>query len=463
MARRLTRFRLLVQERRWTYEAFCVQWRRACEELSAQDGDPRFAALPLSRRTFDRWMQGNISQRGPRPDAARVLAHLTGMSVEQLFARDLGGLPAAASPEQSQDDLLRSRLEGILASGNLSPTGLQTWEESIAWHGRATRILPDEELIAGLRSDFQMLSTALGRRQPLSTMRQLTRLSAQMAGLMSLVLLRTGDTQNARAWVRVARIAATEADDQAVVAWTLAEEAYALFYSGDAEGAVQVARRAQQASRRPTVGAALAAPLEARAHGLLGRSDEAHIALGRAEEVLANLHGDDVGESAFAYNEAQLRFHQGNVLTHLGATQQAREAQARALELYPRDEYLDRALIKLDVAICTLKEGDAASAAEIANMALWTCRRDTAPGCYWPGPTSWTGRCPLDAPLRRRCAPSATCSLPPSARQHRHSTRQGQTREPFHQHRPRPEPRAAGHRGADHRDRAVLRWRGRRR
>jgi tetratricopeptide (TPR) repeat protein len=370
MAEHLTRFRLLIQERRWTYEAFCVQWRRACEELAAQDGDPRLAALPLSRRTFDRWMQGDISQRGPRPDAARVLAHLTGISVEQLFTHDLSDLPPSMSPKMSQDDVLRSRLEGILASGNLSPTALQTWEESIAWHGRATRILTDEELLAGLRSDFQTLSTALDRRQPLSVMRQLTRLSAQMAGLMSLVLLRTGDVHNARAWVRVARIAATEVNDPAVMAWTLAEEAYALFYSGDAEGAVQVARRAQQASRQPTVGAALAAPLEARAHGLLGQSHEAHRALDRAEVIFANLRGDDIGESAFAYNEAQLRFHQGNVLTHLGATQQAREAQARALALYARDEHLDRALIKLDVAVCTLKEGDAAMAAKIANVAL---------------------------------------------------------------------------------------------
>jgi hypothetical protein len=55
---RTTYFRTLVQERRWTYEGLCIQWKRAREELARKDADPRLASVALSRRTFDRWMKG---------------------------------------------------------------------------------------------------------------------------------------------------------------------------------------------------------------------------------------------------------------------------------------------------------------------------------------------------------------------------------------------------------------------
>ncbi|MCM2431007.1 XRE family transcriptional regulator [Streptomyces sp. RKAG337] len=369
MSARTTNFRTTVQERRWTFEAFCIQWKRACEELAERDRDPRLATVPMSRRTFDRWMKGDLTERGPRPDTARVLEYLFGMPVGKIFAESDEGpadLPAGQLPaeEPDQAEAVRRRLEGVLTSGHISEAGLASWEETLAWHGRATRFRPELDLLRDLRRDVDALSRALDQRQSLGAMRRLTRFSAQMAGLMSLVLVRQGDDHNAHAWLRVARIAAEEAGDSDVRAWILAEGAYALFYCGDLTGAARAARRAQISGGQPTVGAALAAPLEARAHAVMGDRSEAEAALGRAEDALAQLHGDDTAESAFGYNEAQLRFHQGNALTHLGQTDRAREAQQRALQLYPADEHLDRALIELDGAMCLLLDGEPAAAAE---------------------------------------------------------------------------------------------------
>ncbi|WP_405814134.1 XRE family transcriptional regulator [Streptomyces sp. NBC_01390] len=369
MPARTTNFRTTVQERRWTFEAFCIQWKRACEELAERDRDPRLATVPMSRRTFDRWMKGDLTERGPRPDTARVLEYLFGMAVGQVFAESdegLAGLPAGQLPveEPDQAEAVRRRLEGVLTSGHISEAGLASWEETLAWHGRATRFRPESDLLRDLRRDVDALSRALDQRQSLGAMRRLTRFSAQMAGLMSLVLVRQGDDHHANAWLRVAKIAAEEVGDSDVRAWILAEDAYALFYCGDLTGAARSARRAQVSSVQPTVGAALAAPLEARAHAVMGDRREAEAALGRAEDTLAHLHGDDTAESAFGYNEAQLRFHQGNALTHLGQTDRAREAQQRALQLYPADEHLDRALIELDAAMCLFLDGEPAGAAD---------------------------------------------------------------------------------------------------
>ncbi|MFD7898964.1 XRE family transcriptional regulator [Streptomyces sp. NPDC059743] len=369
MPARTTNFRATVQQRRWTYEAFCIQWKRACEELAERDKDPRLATVPMSRRTFDRWMKGDLTERGPRPDTARVLEYLFGMPMGQIFAQSHEGPPdhpAGQLPvgEPERAEAIRRRLEGTLTSGHISEAGLTSWEETVAWHGRATRFRPEGDLLRDLRHDVDALSRALDQRQSLGAMHRLTRFSAQMAGLMSLVLVRQGDDHNANAWLRVARIAADEAGDNDVRAWIFAEYAYALFYSGDLTGAARAARRAQVISAQTTVGAALAAPLEARAHAVMGDRQEAEAALGRAEDALAHLHGDDIAESAFGYSEAQLRFHEGNALTHLGQTDRAREAQQRALHLYPADEHLDRALIELDTAMCLLLDGEPAAAAD---------------------------------------------------------------------------------------------------
>ena len=66
--------------------------------------------------------------------------------------------------------------------------------------------------------------------------------------------------------------------------------------------------------------------------------------------------------SAFGYNEAQLRFHEGNALTHLHDTEAAWRAQQRALQLYPPSDYLDRTLLQLDRASCLAFDGDVTTA-----------------------------------------------------------------------------------------------------
>ncbi len=91
--------------------------------------------------------------------------------------------------------------------------------------------------------------------------------------------------------------------------------------------------------------------------------DDANTAMIHAEAVLTALGPDDVTASAFGYNEAQLRFHQGNALTHLRDTRRAAKAADRALMLYPASDYLDRTLIHLDQADRLIHDGQIAEGA----------------------------------------------------------------------------------------------------
>jgi hypothetical protein len=72
-----------------------------------------------------------------------------------------------------------------------------------------------------------------------------------------------------------------------------------------------------------SVGSVLAAAFEARAQAALGHAEATHAALHRAETCLSHLDPGSIGMSAFDYNEAQLRFHEGNAFTHLRDTKAA--------------------------------------------------------------------------------------------------------------------------------------------
>src|SRR5439155_26180191 len=125
--------------------------------------------------------------------------------------------------------------------------------------------------------------------------------------------------------------------------WVLAQEAYGHFYSEDFPEAVRVARHAQTvAPRTPCVGAVLAAALEGRALGVLGRADETHAALREAERIREGLDDAIVAAPAFGFDEAQPRFHEGNALTHLADTKAPWRAQERALALGPAAASMDR-------------------------------------------------------------------------------------------------------------------------
>jgi tetratricopeptide (TPR) repeat protein len=219
--------------------------------------------------------------------------------------------------------------------------------------------------------DLAELKRAFGRYRSASALRRLTRMTAQMAGLMCLTLIKMDERSESRGWARVARTAALEAGDPLTHSWVLAQEAYGQYYSGDLTDAVDVARHAQDVVHNGScVGAALAAPLEARACAALGRHQETRDALQRAEKILENLDGGSVVASAFGYNEAQLRFHGSNAYTHLHDTRSAWEAQDRALELCPSTDFMDRALTQLDRASCLAHDGDIATGMSYATETL---------------------------------------------------------------------------------------------
>jgi len=281
------------------------------------------------------------------------------------------GVPSTGTEAVARLRSMREGLDRVVGGGAMSEANLADWERTVTRYAAATRHRSSGPLLNELIGDFAELERRLSLRQPLSAMRRLTIVTAQMAGLISLTLLKLNEFAESRHWARSARVAADEAGEPTVQSWVRAQEAYAHYYSGSLSAAISVAEEAQAiAARRPCVGVALAAALEARAQAALGRPDETRAALRRARETLARLQGESLVPSAFGYNEAQLSFHEGNAFTHLHDVAAAWRAQQRALALYPGSDFMDRALIRLDRASCLAHHGDVDAATRQAVQTL---------------------------------------------------------------------------------------------
>jgi transcriptional regulator with XRE-family HTH domain len=268
-------------------------------------------------------------------------------------------------------DLIRQRLDDTLSEGTMAQAALDDWERIVTRYGRATRDQPAGVLLDDISADLAELKLTLQRHRSASALRQLTRITAQMAGLMGLTFVKLGDRASFRGWARTARLAASEAGDQVTHSWVLAQESYGHYYSSDFREAAEVACHAQEIVRTsPCVGAALAAALEGRAQAAMGHPQATRAALARAEDILSHLHGDELAPSAFGYNESQLRFHQGSAYTSLHDPRSAFSAQDRALELCLPGDYTDWAMTRLDRAICLAYTGDTAAALSYAMETL---------------------------------------------------------------------------------------------
>jgi tetratricopeptide (TPR) repeat protein len=269
-------------------------------------------------------------------------------------------------PDLQRIESVRQEMSNILQD-SMSEANLEEWERIAIRYARATRDRPAGVLLGDISQDLAELSRLIRNQRTEATVRRLTRISAQMSGLMCLVFCLLDDRQSFRKWARTANLAGNEAGDPETLSWVLAQEAYGHYYSGDITEALDVARHGYEVVSVPCAGSALASALEARAYAVTGKEAETRGSLGRAEDILSQLDEDTQVPSAFGYNEASFRFHEGNAYTHLHDFKSAMRSQDRALELCAPGNYADWAMTRLDRAQCLIYAGDTTSGLKYAN------------------------------------------------------------------------------------------------
>lgn len=355
------------RQRGWTQLQMIVALQEAARRRDIVIPDDRESV----RVRVSSWENGRSS---PMEPYLGLLAEVLGVPAAALVGDAVStGMEPGRLTAGARAEVLRRGLAEVISEHSLGSASLDDWEHTVIRHGQATRERPAGLMLADLSTDLEDLQQALASCRSPSALRRLTRVTAYMAGLMCLTLIKLNDRAAWRRWARTARIAAEEAGDPLASSWVRAHEAYGYYYCDEPTEAISVAQHAQAlADAVPCVGAALAAALEGRAHAALGptQAQEARAAMRRAEGILSNLDAGSVTASALGYSEAQLRFHYGSVLTHLHDTEGAWQEQERALRLYPASDFLDRTLTSLDRAHCLARDGEVTEAMSYAAGTL---------------------------------------------------------------------------------------------
>ncbi|WP_169807831.1 XRE family transcriptional regulator [Actinomadura hibisca] len=274
-------------------------------------------------------------------------------------------------------DNLRRKMDDTLVSATVSPTMLDQWEETTLGYGQQYQATPSLRMLCDVLLDFSEVRRMCDKRQPVELQERLCRIAAQLSGLSGLIMINLGDHRLARSFFRTARTAADETADRKLRAWVTVREALVPMYYGDPREALHLARKAQDlAGRTPSVAAAMAPAVEARALGLLamrGRGDaapSARRALVRGRSVFDQLSKDETGDLAFGFTDRQMTFYEGDTFTNLGDHQHGDEVLSQALTLYAPTDRVDLTLVRLDRAFCRLHAGHPQSALDVGQEAI---------------------------------------------------------------------------------------------
>jgi len=242
------------QARQWDVPEMARQVRKAARD------DPHLPELRDLRRMIRSWEAGEhaLSER------YRLLyATAFGIGPDELFTdtADHQSVPAAGAPIRAQGnqgpsplisdsdlvrvELLRQSLHEVIGEHSFTAASLDDWERIVIRHGLAARERPASLMLVDLSADLAELQRALATCRSLSAVRRLTQLTAHMAGLMCLTLIKLDERTAFRRWARTARIAAEETEDPVTYSWVRAQEAYGYYYSGELTEAIEVAQHAQ--------------------------------------------------------------------------------------------------------------------------------------------------------------------------------------------------------------------------
>ncbi|GAA0946745.1 XRE family transcriptional regulator [Actinocorallia libanotica] len=274
-------------------------------------------------------------------------------------------------------DQLRRKMDDTLVNATVSPTMLDQWEETILGYGQSYQSTPSLRMLCDVLLDFSEVRRLCDQRQPIELQERLCRIAAQLSGISGLIMINLGDHRLARSFFRTARTAADETGDRGLRAWVTVRESLLPLYYGDPREALHLARKAQDlAGRTPNVAAAMAPAVEARALGQLalrGRADAAPTArraLVRGRAVFDQLSKNDTTDLVFGFTDRQMSFYEGDTYTNLGDHQKGEEVLRYALTLYSPTEVIDRTLVKLDRAACSMYAGSPDQAAARAREAI---------------------------------------------------------------------------------------------
>ncbi|WP_433357206.1 helix-turn-helix domain-containing protein [Microtetraspora malaysiensis] len=262
---------------------------------------------------------------------------------------------------------IRHDLDRALAIGTVTEDQLDRLDEQVLRHRREYMTTPPMPMLCRVMLEIADVRKLTVMRQPASAQRRLLTATTMLALLSADALMKLGDTRQAHAWYGTARTASDDVGDLRLRALVRAQQTMLLYYYGDLNETVRLAREARMlAGSAPSSPAALAAAAEARALARMGDGKAARTALAEAEQIFARMRGLRQDDLAFVFTEKRMVFYRTGTLIELGDAQ-----PIEAIDAFPPGfQTIDPALILLDQAAHLARNGDHEEACRIAAEAL---------------------------------------------------------------------------------------------
>ncbi|MFD8258670.1 hypothetical protein ACFV19_06910 [Streptomyces griseoluteus] len=429
---RMTLFRQLVQGRGWTtIETFSTHFARAGRELAERSGNIRLAGVTVARRTFDRWMAGELKGL-PQRDTRAILEHLFQQPVARLFgAADAGDEHGATGLLQGADSLTAPQVllgsvpvqEGILppnpflrhegadrrqllragtaaaapplfpgpTAGSARPhLGRMTPDQSEAllvhlremWHllVQSDNLLGPLHALAGVHQNLGVLQKLLEHAEPHPRSEALVlaaRYAESAAWLHEDCAADESGAAQATYWTNQAMAWAVEASDDVMTAWTLFRRAQQATATGHAAPTISLSRAVQRYDHVLTP-QMRAAALQQEAHGyaLAGEEVACHRLIDQAEAFAARPESAGDGRSGhgdFA-TPAYLEGQRANCWLLLGRSDRAVPILSTALADMPQVYLRDHGLLHARLATAHARTGDLDQGVDHARQALVVAR-----------------------------------------------------------------------------------------
>ncbi|MCC5580833.1 helix-turn-helix transcriptional regulator [Microtetraspora sp. AC03309] len=364
-------------------------------------------ALGLPRASIDLLNAWENNRARPRPQTIDLLARLYKANAVRLgmaadYCEDTGGqkvvVVAAGQPDEpvrvddAGDDTerrahfhhaalmgtpngrffaevegTRHDLDRALATGTVTEDQLDRLDEQVLRYRREYMTTPPMPMLCRVMLEIADVRKLTVMRQPSSAQRRLLTATTMLALLSADALMKLGDTRQAHAWYGTARAASDDVGDLRLRALVRAQQTMLLYYYGDLNETVRLAREARMlAGSAPSSPAALAAAAEARALARMGNGKAARVALAEAEQIFARMRGLSQDDLAFVFTEKRMLFYRTGTLIELGDAQ-----PMQAIDAFPPGfQTIDPALILLDQASHLARHGDQEEACRIAAEAL---------------------------------------------------------------------------------------------
>ncbi|WP_316528201.1 tetratricopeptide repeat protein [Kitasatospora brasiliensis] len=262
----------------------------------------------------------------------------------------------------------RRAIERTLASTTLTTGELESLDGKLLTLRRDYVSDPPMMMLARLLTALEEVRQYSEERQPAVVQVRLSEMIAVLSTLTADALMKLGRKEQARDWYGTAKSAADDSGNRELRTRVRVQAAMLPFYYGPLAEAAALTHEAVLLNRgRPSVTGAFAAAAEARVKARQRDEEGARAAIAQACELFERSRQTGQEDDAWAFPYRRLQLYLSGAYTALGDTAQAGRAQEEALRLYPDHTGIDPALLRLEQAMCMVRQRSVSEACQLAR------------------------------------------------------------------------------------------------